>query len=473
MSPAFTEMSRETIDLLADIVGQTGIVTDHEKMIDYSHDEYSQHDIRNFPEAVVKPQNADQISRVVRLANERKVPLTPRGGGTGLCGGCVPTFGGVVMSFENMASSVEVDRDNMMAVADAGVPLTDFYEAVEGAGLFFPPHPGDENATIGGVIATNAGGARAVKYGVIRNFVRGIEVVLPSGEIIQIGGKTIKSSSGYSLLHLLIGSEGTLGIVTRATINLLPPPDTTYTLVVPYQNLSDAIKTVPEIMQHKILPMAVEFMDRDTIRISEDLLNKTWPCPGGKAHLMIIVDGSSEDEVMTLSESIGEVCLQNGADDVFVADDRAKQKNILEIRSQIYEAMRNHMVEILDISIPRASIAEFVQKTEDIAEQTGLWMPTYGHAGDGNVHTHLMKATWDNGSWTETPDWERKSKEARKRVHDLGREMAGQVSGEHGIGVIKREYMQSFLGRTQLDLMKSIKRVFDPNGIMNPGKVLA
>jgi glycolate oxidase len=324
---------------------------------------------------------------------------------------------------------------------------------------------------VGGVIATNAGGARAVKYGVIRNFVRGIEVVLSDGSVTVMGGKLIKSSSGYSLMNLMIGSEGTLGIITKATISLSPEPAAIYTLVAPYENLSDAIKTVPEIIRNKMLPMAIEFVERDSIAVTEDFLNKKWPCQNGNADLMIIIDGTSDDEVMAMSEKIGEICLANGALDVFVADTKDKQHTILELRSGIYEAMRKNMLEILDVTVPRAHIAEFVQGIHAIETELGMWLPTFGHAGDGNVHTNIMKATWKNGVWTEIPGWQDHYHACRQRIHDLGRKFNGIVSGEHGIGMVKKEYLPSFIDAIQLNFMKEIKRSFDPEGILNPQKI--
>jgi glycolate oxidase len=467
----YGKVTSQVIAELSTTLGENNVITDHEKMIDYAGDEFSQEYIRHFPDVVVRPVSTEQVAAVVKIAHGHLIPVTVRGGGTGLCGGCVPALGGIVLTFEKMNRVVEVDTDNLMAVAEAGCTLADFYAALQGSGLFFPPHPGDEGATVGGVIATNAGGARAVKYGVIRNFVRGIEVVLADGSVTVMGGKLIKSSSGYSLMNLMVGSEGTLGIITKATISLSPEPAAMYTLVAPYENLSDAIKTVPEIIRNKMLPMAIEFVERDSIAVTEDFINKKWPCQNGSADLMIIIDGTSDDEVMSVSEKIGEICLANGALDVFVADTKDKQHTILELRSGIYEAMRKNMLEILDVTVPRAHIAEFVQGIHAIEAELGMWLPTYGHAGDGNVHTNIMKATWKNGVWTEIPGWQKQYHACRQRIHDLGRTFNGIVSGEHGIGMVKKEYLPSFIDATQLNFMKEIKRSFDPDGILNPLKI--
>jgi len=470
-SPAFNKIDNACIDRLRAIAGDKNVVTDRDALEDYSHDEFSMDDIRHFPDAVVKPRNTEEVSAVVKCCSEKRIPLTARGAGTGLCGGCVPAFGGVVLTFENMKRIIEIDTRNLTATVESGLMLMEFYPAIEEKGLFFPPHPGDESATIGGVIATNAGGARAVKYGVIRNFVRAVEVVLPDGDVVTFGGKFIKDSSGYSLMHLMIGSEGTLGLVTKATLLLMPPPQVMITLVSPYESLHDAINTVPDIIQKKILPMAVEFIDRQAVELSADFINKTWPCHRGSAHLMIILDGSSDGEVMALAETVSEVCLANHALDVFVADTKLKQRDILEIRSNIYEAMRNWMIEILDITVPRSRIAEFVDGVQAVERESGMWLPTYGHAADGNVHTHLMHHEVKDGQWTEIIGWKEKYPAVREKLHELGKSFQGICSGEHGIGIVKKDYLKSFLSPRNIQLMKGIKNVFDPKGILNPGKI--
>ncbi|MBN2103353.1 FAD-binding oxidoreductase [bacterium] len=467
----YHKINQSIIDQLKTIVEARNILTERDELLDYSHDEYSLDDISSYPDVVVKPPDAEAVSKIVQLCNQENIPLTARGGGTGLCGACVPVFGGVVMTFENMHQILEIDTHNLTATVESGLTLMDFYPAIEEKGLFFPPHPGDETATIGGVIATNAGGARAVKYGVIRNFVTGIEVVLPTGEIVNLGGKFVKNSTGYSLMHLMIGSEGTLGIITKATISLMAPPKELMTLVVPYDNLHDAISTVPAIIEKKILPMAVEFLELETAILSGKHLNKTWPCTQGSAHLMIIVDGTSEDEVMSLAETISEVCLDHNALEVFAADTRSKQRDILDIRSSIYEAMRPYMLEILDITVPRSQIAHFVDSVNAVAEKSDMWLPTYGHAADGNVHTHLMRYRWQNDEWHEIENWDEKYQTVRKELHDLGKKYQGICSGEHGIGIVKKEYLKSFLEPQQIELMRGIKKVFDPGAILNPGKI--
>jgi glycolate oxidase len=447
---------------LEKIAGPKNVIITKEKMEDYSHDEVPILEIRQYPDVVVKPEDSKQISEILKYANSKKIPVTPRGGGTGLSGGCIPLSGGIILSFENMNRILEIDRENFMAVLEPGVTLADFYIEAEKAGLFFPPHPGDESATFGGLVATNAGGARAIKYGTIRNFVRGLEVVLPDGEIINFGGKLFKDSSGYNFLNLMIGSEGTLGIITKIIISLSPPPGKIYTLVIPYNNLNQAIETVPQIFYKGIIPMALEFIEEDIIVVTESFTGKKWPYKGVSAYLMIIVDSNSESELDTISENIAEVCLEKGAVDVFVAENRQKQNEILEIRSKVYEALKPQTLEILDVVVPRAEIAEHVMKIKEISRNYGMWLPTYGHAGDGNVHTHLMKTT---------EGWKEKVVSIRKEIYSDAISRGGKISGEHGIGIMKKEDLSLFMKPIQLKLMKQIKKTFDPYNILNPGKI--
>ena len=469
----YKKITQKIVEELEKIVGRENLTIDSEKMVDYSHDEFSLPDIARMPELVIKPKKTEEVAEIMRLANKEKIPVTPRGGATGLCGGCVPSCGGVVLSLEGMNRFIEVDRENQMAVVEAGVTLMDFYETVEVAGLFFPPHPGEESAMIGGVIATNAGGARAVKYGVIRNYVRGLEVVLPSGDIVQLGGKLMKSSTGYSLLNLIIGSEGTLGIITKATIQLMHSPQVTRSLIIPYENLENAIETVPFLIKQRILPLAVEFVPREVIQITEEFLKKKWPCSLGNTYLLIILDASNEEEMGRLSEAVAEVCMEKGALDVFVADSPKKQKQVLDIRSKIYEAIKANVLEVLDIVIPRAEIARHVKIVRDVSQKYGIWLPTYGHAADGNVHTHIMAARFEKGNIIplSEDEWKSKFEKVREELYRDCKSRGGMISGEHGIGIVKKSYLPYVLDEEIIVLMKGIKNLFDPKNILNPGKI--
>lgn len=466
-------LTDRTVRELEKIVGDKNVIRDPEKKIDYSHDEFSLTDIAREPDVVVKPGTTQEVSRILRLADKIKVPVTPRGGATGLCGGCVPSCGGMVLSLERMNRVVEVDKHNQMIVAEAGVMLMDLYKRVEEEGLFFPPHPGDETAMIGGVIATNAGGARAVKYGVVRNYVRGLEVVLPSGSVINLGGKLMKSSTGYNLLHLMIGSEGTLGIITKATIQLMPSPQMSRSLIIPFDDLKDAIDAVPDLLTQKIIPLAVEFIPKDVIQITENFLQKRWPCTAGSTYLLIILDSPNEQLMDGLSQEVAAICMERNALDVFVADNPSKQEQVLEIRSKIYEAIKAHTLEILDIAVPRAEIAQHVKRVQEVSREFKIWLPTFGHASDGNVHTHIMKAAYENGQIVPLPEeeWKDKLERVRKALYQDCKKRGGVISGEHGIGIVKKPYLDYVLEEESIDLMRGIKKVFDPNNILNPGKI--
>lgn len=467
------KISAEVIEKLKEIVGEDNIISDKEKMTDYSHDEFSLDWVHHFPEAVVKPKSAKEISQIMKLANKEKFPVTPRGGGTGLVAGCVPVYGGIVLSLERMNKVLEIDKKNLMATVEPGITLMDFYEKIESSGLFFPPHPGDESAYIGGAIATNAGGARAVKYGVIRDFVKGLEVVLPNGEILDLRGKLIKNCTGYSLLHLMVGSEGTLGIISKAVILLTPPLQKVRTLIIPYVSLHDAIKTVPKIILDGIRPIAIEFIQNDTLSFSEKLLGKKWPSEKGKASLMIIVDGSTEDEIDRVSEVIADISTNNNAEDVLVADDRGKQADILAIRSNIYEGLKPNTIEILDLTVPRSQIANHIDRVDEVSVEYNMWLPSYGHAADGNIHTHIMKLRKKGEEFKELKEegWRGKYPTVRKLLHQDCIKRGGVISGEHCMGVIKKEYTRMAFSDVHLKLLKRIKKAFDPNNILNPGKI--
>lgn len=469
----FNKLTPKILLQLADIVGPEDVISDREKLEDYSHDEFSGREIARYPEAVVRPERTEEVAAVMQLASAASIPVTPRGGATGLCGGCVPCCGGIVLSLEKMNRIIEIDVANQMAVVEPGVALGDFSRAVEEAGLSFPPHPGDESAMIGGLIATNAGGSRAVKYGVIRNYVRGLEVVLPGGDVIRPGGKLVKSSSGYSLLHLLVGSEGTLGIITRAIIQILAAPPLTRSLVVPFADVDGAVEAVPLLMGRKIVPLAVEFIEQEVIRITEEYLNKRWPTSAGRTSLLIILDAAAEEEMDRTSQEVAQVCLERGALDVFIADTPKKQDLVLDIRSKIYEAIKSQTIEILDICVPRAEIPGHVRRIREVSRKTGLWLPTFGHAGDGNVHTHIMKARYEDAKVIPVAEeeWRDKAEKVRDELYADAKARGGVISGEHGIGLVKKPFLSMVLDNGQIELMRGIKRLFDPHGILNPGKI--
>ncbi|MFA5975432.1 MAG: FAD-binding oxidoreductase [Elusimicrobiota bacterium] len=461
------------IDELKKIVGAADLIEDPDRLASFAGDEFSLPTFRQNPLAAVRPHNAEEISRILKLANQHKIPVTPRGGGTGLCGACVPSPEGIVLLFDHLNRVLEVDKENLMVSVEAGVPLHDLYAVIEKDGLFFPPHPGADTAQIGGVIATNAGGSRAVKYGTLRNFLRGAEVVLPQGEILQLGGKLVKNSTGFNLLHLLVGSEGLLGVFTKAVIALLPKPRHTATLIVPYPTIAQAIGTVPEIIRRNLEPLAVEFMEADSIALTEERLHRKWPAKGAQAYLMIIVEASGLAELEALWVTLQELCEKHGAGEIFVAESESQQKDVLDFRSQMYEAMKPLCLEILDIVVPRSAIAAHVEAVHAIERKFGVWLPTYGHAGDGNVHSHIMRVAFKDGKpdFRKQLDWDALYHPIRDALHADARQRGGMVSGEHGIGLAKKEYLSEFVGPGAVTLMRGIKYLLDPNHILNPGKV--
>jgi len=447
---------------LAEIVGDKNVLTGDERE-NYSRDETAK--LKPvLPEVVIKPEDTGSVAKILKLANEKNIPVTPRGAGTGLSGGAVPIYGGIVLSLERMNRILEIDKDNFVATVEPGVILSDFYQVVEEQGLYYPLYPGEISATIGGNVATNAGGMKAVKYGVTRHFVLGLEAVLPTGEIIQTGGKFVKCSTGYDLTQLITGSEGTLAVITKVMLRLIPPPGRREVLFVPFHSLHDAIKSVPDILKERILPVGIEFMEKDIINMVEQHTGKEIPLHDYEAFLMIIVEADSEDEIHRITSHIGEVCLNHGAVDVFIPGSERAKRNLLEFRERFYSVIMHFgILDIIDVVVPRSRIAEFVEKVKGMANEYGIPLIAYGHAGDGNVHLHPMSQG--------TGKSEEKIKELLTKIYKVGVSLGGTISGEHGLGFAKKGYLHMAVDKSKMDLMKRIKKAFDPNNIMNPGKV--
>jgi len=459
---------------LQNICGKENVIFDKTRILDYAHDEYIKPSQDTYPEVVIKPSSTIEVSRIMQLANKNLVPVTVRGGGTGLSGGAVSFSGGILLSMEKMNRIIEVDTKNFVITTEAGVMLKDFVAEAEKNNLFFPPKPGDEFAMIGGMIATNAGGARVVKYGSMRNFVRGVEIVLSDGRILNIGRKLVKNSAGYSILNLFVGSEGTLGVITKATISVMPSNVVSTTLLVAYENIYSAIESVSEILKIRNIPISVEFIELEPVILTEKLLNKSWPVKIGKAQLMIIIDSHCKECLTSDAQYLEKVCKKNSAIEIFVADNKINQDTISEIRSNLYEAIKNFVVEILDISVPPAQIADFVNELHNLEKKYSVWLPTYGHAADGNVHTHYMKGKYVDGKIVPLPEkeWKEKKDVVVNEIIEIGISLGGSISGEHGIGIVKKDFMKKMYSAEYLSLLKSIKNVFDVKNILNPGKVV-
>jgi glycolate oxidase len=443
------------------IVGKDQVVTNRENMLNYLSDE-TPVIVRPEPASnlvLVKPVDACQVAAILRFANDHKASVFPRGGGTGLVGGAVPTRDGIIVSLELM-NRIEIDRENMMAVAQAGVSLGRLMRAADEQGLSFPPHPGDENAQVGGLVATNAGGSRAVRHGVMRNHVRGLNVVLPTGELLKFGGKVHKNNVGYDLMQLIIGSEGTLGIVTEATIQLYRKSGASITLVVPFPTRPAAIGAVPGILREAGTPLAIEYVERDLMERTAKHLGRRWPLSsGGDYYLIIIVAESTRDEALALSLKISEICKGSTSYDVFAAESANDQENILAIRSNIYTALKPETLEILDITVPISELENIVTRIQDIEARYSAPSPVFGHAGDGNLHVHIMRK----------PDGDTKHVESlSNEIYQATAAVGGVITGEHGIGKIRTQVAGKFLDQKEIELMKGMKRLFDPNNILNP-----
>jgi len=460
----YGKVSKENLQQLEAIVGPEDILVTEEAIVDYAHDESSV--TIHYPEAVVRAENTEEVSEILSLANRERISVTPRGGGTGLCGGAVPIYGGILLSLEKMNRILELDEENLMVTVEPGVLIMDLHAYVEKHGFLYPPDPGQKMGTIGGNISTNAGGMRGVKYGVTRDFVQGLEVVLPTGEVINLGGKTVKNSTGYSLIDLIIGSEGTLGVVTKAILRLVPLPKINVTLYAPYKSFQDASRTVSEIIKNKIVPPAVEFVDRSSILVAERYLGRPMPRNDAPAYVLIRIEGNDKEAVDADFQAVGEICVKNNALDVLVADTKKSQEKVWEGRSCIIDAAKAEgFIEVLDCVVPRNRIPDLVKGLNDIAEKHGVECQNFGHAGDGNVHTNVLKKNMSD------EEWNRRMPKLIEDVYKLSISLGGTISGEHGIGLIRKRFLPMALDKKQIELMKGIKRVFDPNNILNPGKV--
>lgn len=417
------------------------------------------------PAIVVRPETTAEVSAIMKLADTRRIPVIPRGGGTGISGGAIPVPGSIVLSLERMNRVLEIDRDNFVANVQPGVILSDLYTAIEEQELYYPLYPGEIHSSVGGNVATNAGGMRAVKYGVTRHFVLGLEAVLPNGDVITTGGKYVKCSTGYDLSQLIAGSEGTLAVITSVLLKLIPPPGKKEVIFVPFDSLVNAIATVPAILKSGSLPVGLEFMERDIIEMVEKYTGKEFPMRGYEAYLMIIVEAESEEAIHAVATELGEICLNNGAIDIFMPGSERAKRNLLEMREKFYLAVCSFgKPEIVDAVVPRSRIADFIGQVSALAAEYNVKLISYGHAGDGNVHLHPMKE--------DTPASDARVKKLLQKLFETAVALGGTISGEHGLGTVKKKYLPLAADRAKIELMKRIKQAFDPNNIMNPGKVL-
>jgi glycolate oxidase len=441
-----------------------------ERMLDYAHDETHGAQYSHMPEAVVRPDGAAEIAEIMRLANRERIPVTPRGAGSGLSGGAVPAFGGIVLSLERMNRILEIDTGNLVAVVEPGVVTNDVNEAVRRHGLFYAGYPMSlETCFIGGNVAENAGGGRAIKYGVTSRYVLGLEVVLPTGEVVELGGKRLKDVTGYDLLHLMVGSEGTLGIFTRIVLRLLPLPVARTVLLVPFRDAPGALAVVPLIIaQAHIIPASIEFMDYPALRAAYDLIGEKPPHPATGALLLIELDGPGLVQLEAETEAVVEVCLGCGALDAFVGNTPATEKRMWRVREKVSEALtlRSPHQSAEDIVVPPAAIAQLLAELEQLSVRYGVSIPCFGHAGDGNLHARIIK-----GEEMPVETWEALKPEILSDLYGTVRRLGGTISGEHGIGLKRSPYLPLVMDPPLIDLQRRIKQAFDPLNILNPGKI--
>ncbi|NQT59936.1 MAG: FAD-binding oxidoreductase [Bacteroidetes bacterium] len=469
---SYGRVTVSVVDELKQITGSRNIIVDREKMESYSHDETSAEEYGHMPDVVVTPESTEQIASIMKIAYRDSIPVTPRGAGSGLSGGAIPAYGGILLSVEKMNHILEIDLANMVVVAEAGVITNELNVQVKDHGLYFAGYPMSlETCFLGGNIAENAGGGKAVKYGVTGRYVLGMEVVTPAGDILHLGGKVTKDVSGYDLKQLFIGSEGTLGIITHATIRLLGLPTAKADLLVPFKTVEEAIRVVPLIMSRGIVPTSIEFMDRISVETSCRYLNESLPYEGVGAMLLIEVDGSNTDQVESDMITVGDLCADNGAMEVYVAEDRNTQERIWSVRRNIAEAFKIFcpVQSLEDIVVPIGSIPAVIPVLTKLSGKYGVTIPCYGHAGDGNLHATLVK---DPEMAME--EWQRIEPLLLRELYAFViNTLGGKISGEHGIGLKRREYLCELMPEAEYAMMRAVKEAIDPRGIMNPGKIFS
>jgi glycolate oxidase len=462
----YGKVDDKIIAALRGIAGESRVLVDDEAVEPYTHDEVP--GLRANPEVVVRATDTGQVSDIFKLAQKERIPVTPRGAGYGLSGGAVPVLGGIVLSLEKMDRILEIDKRNLMVTVEPGVITGNIHRAVEAEGLFYPPDPASlDSCTIGGNIAEGAGGPRAVKYGITKDYVCGLEAVLPSGEIIRAGGKLVKNVTGYNLIQLLIGSEGTLAVVTKIILRLIPLPRVQIDLLVPFDDFQAAADTVSDIIAHRILPTTIEFMERDSILAVERLLGREAPFHDAAAHLLIQLDGNVQEAVDADYEVVSDLCLKHGAQDGLVAKDRNTRDRLWEFRRKIIEALKhespvNHME---DVVVPRANIHALLRGIRELVGRHSVRIVSFGHAGDGNVHVNILKDEMSPDLWAVTVPV------VQEAIYRLALSLGGTITGEHGIGATRRKYLPMAIDDAQIEIQRQIRSVFDPNCILNPGKI--
>lgn len=461
----YNKVTPDIISKLAAIVGNEFVLYDEESIKLHSEDETE--DLNFPPEVIVKPITAEEISQIFKLANEYKIPVTPRGGGTGLSGGALTIYGGICLSMVRFNKIIDIDTKNFQATVQPGVITQVFQEEVEKLGLFYPPDPASRGSChLGGNLAECSGGPRAVKYGVTKDYVLGLEAVLPTGEIINAGGKVLKNVTGYNLTQLIIGSEGTLAVITKIYFRLIPLPKHKKVILAAFGSLENATDAVAKIFQKGITPSAIEFMERAAVIAAEERQNKKFPNSTAEAQLFIEVDGNYPEILDKDIELIAEVVEEFNPLDMVLAEDEQKVQDVWSLRRGIGEAVKSiSPYKEEDTVVPRANMTKLIRGVKEISAKYGITTICYGHSGDGNIHVNILKDKLDEKSWEENLD------KAIREIFELTVSLEGMISGEHGIGYSQKSYLPIAIGEAELKLMRDIKKTFDPNNILNPGKI--
>jgi glycolate oxidase len=461
----YNKIDSKILQKLQEIVGKDYVFTNKETLEIFSKDETE--DYSFLPEVVVKPFTAEEISSILKLANEYKIPVIPRGGGTGLSGGALPVLGGISLSLERMNKILEIDENNFQAVVQPGVITQVFQEELESKGLFYPVDPASRGSCfIGGNIAECSGGPRAAKYGTTKDYVLGLQFVTPTGEIIDAGARTIKNVTGYNLSQLIVGSEGTLGIVTKIIFKIISLPKFKKVILIAFDSVENCITSVAEFYKSGIVPSALEFLTKDAVKAAEVHLGKPFPNSGADAQLLVELDGNNETVMNDEVEKIAELAEKFGAVDIILAEDRQKMEDLWALRRSVGEAVKSiSTYKEEDTVVPRNKMPELAKGIKGISEKYGITIIFYGHAGDGNLHVNILKKDLSDETWETIVD------KAVREIFTLTVSLGGMISGEHGIGFSQKEYLPIALSKEQIELMKKIKKVFDPKNILNPGKI--
>ncbi len=453
------------LEELQSVLDSRSIIVEQDILETYGRDETS--DLFGAPDMLIRAKSTEDVSAVMRICSRYRIPVTPRGAGTGVTGGSVPIRGGVVLSLEKLNHIIEIDTDNFVAVVEPGVITGELQKAVAKLELLYPPDPASlETCSIGGNVAQMAGGPRALKYGTTKDYVLGLECVLVDGSVIKTGGKIVKNATGYNLTGIITGSEGTLAIITKLYLKLIPAPMVVKDLLIPFNSLEKAILTVTHILKQRIVPATIEFMEKDAIRLVSRFLQHDAAFADAGAHLLIQLDGMTDDEVYEQMQKIASVS-QIDPEDIYVADTSIQKERLWKTRRSIRESIQaiSPVFFAEDCVVPRASIPDFLQNVKAFLTAKGLSSVMFGHAGDGNVHTNVLKGDLDYELWKKLLP------ELKEKIYRCAIELGGTISGEHGIGYVKKDYLHLAVTDAEFDLSKRIKTAFDPQSILNPEKL--